>query len=101
MNFSFNDILANNINIDRLSKNDYVSIINVLVSNYKILLLDKSNNVYINEINSLSTQLNIQNKELLELKENYNSLASKLTKPLTAKERIIGKIDLKKITKAQ
>lgn len=101
MNFSFNDILANNINIDRLSKNDYVSIINVLVSNYKILLLDKSNNVYINEINSLSTQLNIQNKELLELKENYNSLASKLTKPLTTKERISGQINLKKITKAQ
>lgn len=100
MNFSFNDILANNINIDRLSKNDYISIINVLVSNYKILLLDKSNNVYINEINSLSNQLKIQNNDLFELNENYKTLASKLTKPLTLNERINGKIDLKKITKA-
>lgn len=99
MQYTFNDIIARNIQIDKLSKNDYLSIIDILIDNYKSLLNNKDNEIYISQINDLNSQINLLKKEILDSKSNYGILAKKLTNPLTIKERINGKLDLVKLTR--
>ena len=99
MQYTFNDIIARNIQIDKLSKNDYLEMINTLIDNYKSLLANKNNEIYISQISDLNSQINILKKELLDSRNNYGTLAKKLSNPLSIKERLNGKLDLVKLTR--
>jgi hypothetical protein len=95
---NLDNILYDNINIDRLSKNEYLSIINMLKIEYKILLTSINKDTSVNQIYALEqTKINLERKisDYLEINKH---LVSKLTNKLTLKERILGKIDLKSRT---
>jgi hypothetical protein len=95
---NLDNILYDNINIDRLSKNEYLSIINMLKIEYKILLTSINKDTSVNQIYALEqTKINLERKISDSLEINKH-LVSKLTNKLTLKERILGKIDLKSRT---
>ncbi len=93
------DIINGNRNLNSLSQQEYLSIIEQLINAYKYQLTKASNNGFLeNKINEINTELVLTTTKLnkqIEINANINKI---FNKKLSLKERFLGKIDLKSRT---
>ncbi len=90
------DIIFNNVPLDKLSKNDYIEIINLLKNEYKTVLMSKNRETYQNEITDLTSRLKVTEDKLTECQKSTKSMSGILNAKLTFWERLVGRLDLKK-----
>lgn len=102
MKYYLEDILKmDKYQLNNLSKNEIIDICAMLINEAKLLKsINKqkidSNFYQLNDLQNKLNQLEQTNKKLLDYKKN---MFKKLNTPLNFKERLTGKLDLKKINK--
>lgn len=94
MNIS--DIINNNTSAGSLTRHQCIEVINELIKLYKHQLnYHDDTNILNTQITNLNAELNRITQELNKSIEMNKHLNTVLFKPLTVKERLTGKIDLK------
>lgn len=90
------NILNENANLNNMSQYEYIEAIKELVIRYKWASSQLNNSSYqqsqIDSLNAELIQLSSQVEKLKEINNNYSKV---LSKPLSLRERALGKIDLK------
>lgn len=94
-----NDIIYNNVPIDKLSKNDYIEIINLLRNEYRSVVSSRNRETLQNELSDLQNRLRLTEERLNACQKSTKNMSGILNRKLSWMERLLGRIDLKKSTR--